>query len=558
MNRTKSSATSRNIIGSLTCLFIISLLLAGCKKDPEKPQLILLDDSLVFHGDETLKLRLTTNGDELCRYGIAELPRWITTNSFYYYGDFKYILPGDTVSVEFTSHIGQGEQGPLQDQIILDSGNGFAAVSVTGWPSAFTHYLVTDTLYYPTGIDQQHLTIENLGNTTLNFSITSSTGHIMPALTQGEMAAGTQNEIEVSIDRNALQLENCLTELYVDINGQISRVVICVEKKQLIPSNIVAAAYSKATDALVYASTDLSLTVYHPESRTSQSMTLPFVPTCLTLSTDGTHALVGHDGHVSYIDLTTLSVVCCPSITCNAFSVVLGPNEWAYVVPKRDQWVRIRNIDLNHPDNPEIMSAHNIYAGANAILSPSGKAFYCAINGLSSDEINKYDIQNDTAVYVSDVYYSNPVGGKLWLSDGENRIITRLRSVYSTSDINNQDLNYQGRIIFDPNLNSQPSIVWIDHNNLTRRFFIIFSANNYWDETNRPFVCINDSDNFAPLYSIPLETFISFNESGHIVRHTPNPKFVFVNSEGNEIYVLTQALDGQQNPQWGLETLFIE
>lgn len=564
MAKTKFFSQNAIKLSLLCCFCMTAALFTGCNKTNDEPQhdseyhLIALDDTLVFHGNETLKLHLTAIGDKLCNFELVDYPRWL--NPYYYYGYMGCIVPGDTVAVELNSYFDNDIQGPQEGQIVIDSDYGHLTVPVVGWPLPFTHYLVTDTLYFPLSIEQQSLVIENLGNTAINFSITSSTNHIVPVLTQGEIAAGTKSEIMVTIDRNALQLGNYPNELYVDINGQISRVVVWVEKKQLLSSNIVDAAYSKVADLLVYVGTDLSLTIYHPGNRTSQSMVLPFVPTCLTLSTDGTHALVGHDGHVSYIDLASLSVVCCPNISCNANSIVLGPNQWAYVMPKRDQWVNIHNIDLNHPDQPEILSKHLIYAGAKAILSPSGKVLYCAINGLSSDGISTYDIQNDTAVFVTETSYSHlhPVGGRLWLSDGDSRIITRLRTIFNVIEDGNPNLVYQGSVIYNPNQSSQPSLVWIDHSSQAHRFYVIFASDHVWDECNRPYIYVNSSDNFAPLYSIQLEDFTTFSTSGSMIRHTPNPKFVFANAQGDEIYVLANALDGQETSQWGLETLFVE
>ena len=143
-----------------------------------------------------------------------------------------------------------------------------------------------------------------------------------------------------------------------------------------------ATRYDRALDRLVFISDGPArLHLYDPVAQTDVQIALPLTPTCLTLSSDGQFAAVGHDAWLSYVDLGAQAVVSTWPISAIAGDVVLGDpvtivdpatqiaraTRFAYVFPSSDQWVAIHNLDLG---NGAEKLSESIYAGMRAVLQP--------------------------------------------------------------------------------------------------------------------------------------------------------------------------------------------
>lgn len=78
------------------------------------------------------------------------------------------------------------------------------------------------------------------------------------------------------------------------------------EPAYMLPFRPLAAEYTKSLDRVVMIGTAPDrLYILDPVTRQHQFVSLPLLPTALSVSPDGLHAAVGHDKYISYIDLTT-------------------------------------------------------------------------------------------------------------------------------------------------------------------------------------------------------------------------------------------------------------
>ena len=59
----------------------------------------------------------------------------------------------------------------------------------------------------------------------------------------------------------------------------------------MLPNDVVDAEYAKATDLLVYVSSDSKLNIYHPDTQEISTVALSYSPTCVSISPDGTKAV---------------------------------------------------------------------------------------------------------------------------------------------------------------------------------------------------------------------------------------------------------------------------
>ncbi|WP_264532040.1 BACON domain-containing protein [Flavobacterium sp. N502540] len=423
-------------------------------------------------------------------------------------------------------------------------------------------YSIPDSLNFNTVNDKLILSINNDGKTTINYSITSSKSYITLSSNTGNITANNHSEVAISVDRKNLVSGKVFSKLYLNINNKKDSIVVSVnnfiEQKTFLQTDVVDAEFSKSTNQLVYVSASpAAVNILTSASGTTQSIPLLYVPTCISISQDGKTAAVGHDAHITYIDLNTKSVINTYDISCYAIDIVLTSNKWAYVFPERDQRAQIRCVNLNIPNNNENLHTGNqIYAGTKARLQPFTNYIYGANNGLTPSDIEKYSIQNGIAQYVYDSPYHGdyPMNGNLWFSEDGTRIFTRGKTVLKTSEIRNQDMIYNGKINTDSNSN----IEWLDHSSAKNNLYLILTTGDSWTPKKAPFIYVYNSSNLTYKKKIELEKYMIISNNGVGKFYDPEPYFAFSDSSGNNLFVITKATGAGLNKEWSFQKITIE
>ena len=539
-----------NKLKHLLFLVVASLLLASCGKDPVEPKLMISADTLVFKGNQTLSLYVTTDNTERREFYVNCPYEWIRVTP-----SSGRITEGDTVVLQLTSNI-QDPMAVLEDYLYLTSAFDEKQVKLIGLPEDYTDYSLPDTLFFPQDIDNVVMRINNYGNTTLEYAIAASTGFVSFSPNSGQLPMMQHADISVTIDRENLLMET-RPRLYVTIDDKVDTVLLIPEKKLMLPNDVVDAEYAKATDLLVYVAADATLNIYHPDTKTLTSIQLSYTPTCVSVSPDGTKAAVGHDAHVTYVDLMAENVLTTNDISCDALDIVLTNNGWTYVFPNHYGWTHFSCINISTPDAMEtLQTGHNIYGGTKGKLHPSGKSIYGADNGLSPADIEKYDIQDGTAQYLYDSPYHGDyyMGGDLWFEENGERLFTRAGTVFKTSETQSMDMIYNGAIPLDGDYRS---IAWLDQLDLKREIYLVRHVAGWSNEPGPPFVDIYDSDNLTHKTKIGLEGYAVANGDGYTI-YAASPYFVFANSNGAELYVITKANGSGMVHEWAIQTIDME
>jgi hypothetical protein len=543
-------------------LFIFSL---SCEKEKivEKevliePQLILSADSMFFYEEETQQLFLSTKPASESEYQVVAMPEWVEV--YPESGTIENNIEEISVSANFAGM----EPGSFAEELIMMSTSGTDTVILIGFIGEELLYSTPDSIKFSVFSQSEKLIIHNQGNVSLTYTLTVSDDYIELPINTGEVLVGEQKETNVTINRENLETGIFLSELYITINDITDTVGIKVEnfkeQKQIVTADIIDAEYSRATDHLVYITSNSTVNIYNSSTQTTDIVSLSYVPTCLSISLDGTKVAVGHDGHISYVNLQTKEIINTHDVSCYAIDIVLGDNGWAYVFPKQNQWARIHcvNVSLNN-SNEVLHTGSYIYAGTKARLHPSGKYIYGADNGLSPSDLEKYNIQNGAAVYLYDSPYHGDysISGDLWYSEDGKRIFTKGRNVFKTSELKEQDMLYNGSIQFE-NTTSYSKIIWLDHLEVKKNLYILSAGEDYWDKANKPYVYVHNSDNLTFKYKIDLEKYLVPDNFGSGDFYPAEPYFVFSNSNGEEIYVITKAIGSGLVNEWALQTIKTE
>ena len=152
-----------------------------------------------------------------------------------------------------------------------------------------------------------------------------------------------------------------------------------------LPYRPVTAEYSNALDRIIFiAASPNQLHIFDPVSNTDTPVNLPKPPLSLSLSLDGMHAAVGHDGLISYVNLQTMSLEKTLPASVTVTSLVLG-NGWVYVLTYSAGTLQIQ-ISTGQSQSS------GVYNGTFGRLHPSGSAIYTTEDGSSPEHLQDLNV----------------------------------------------------------------------------------------------------------------------------------------------------------------------
>jgi len=303
-------------------------------------------------------------------------------------------------------------------------------------------------------------------------------------------------------------------------------------KISVLNFTVVDAEYSKSLEKIVMVSSvpGNQLHLYNPVTNSDTAVPLNLTPTSVAVSPDGLFAAVGHNAWISYVDLSTATLIKTLPVTADVFDIILAGNDYVYAFPRIDQWVQIHSINIL--SGIEVLSGgRSIRAGTKAKLHPGGAAIYGANNGLSPADIEKYDISGGAPVFLYDSPYHGDYAmcGDLWMSGDGFRIFTRCGNVFNATSLQATDMTYGGA------LQNLGLVRHLSHSPAIGKLTVI--PDNSWNTT------IADTEIWVFGYN-----FLTFEQSiklPHFVvgnnQYAGHGRFVFYNSNGSKTFILLQA-----------------
>lgn len=544
---TNGKESVRNLILlAFLCIFIL-----GCVREVEvvsDPELSVSTDTIVFNGEETKSLYLYTVPTSETQFQVTEYTDWVNV-----YPEVGTIIHS-VEEVSVSSFFNNSESGIIYGDLTVLSTAGRGSVVLKAFVGEYLSYNLADTVKISTFEDTKLITLSNTGNIAVDISINSVSASYL-SIESSNMHAEVNEDVQFSIivNREALSSGLHKSEIYVSINEEVDTINLEIEhfleQKQLLITDVIDAEYAKATNRMIYISTTpMALHSYNPATDAITSIPLDFAPICVSVSPDGLSAVVGHDGHLSHVDLSTATVMGTMPVSCEAYDIVLAPNNWAYVFPMEDQWVRIKCIDLATEAEHEHIG-YNVYAMTSGRLHPSGDYIYC----VNSGDIDKLDIRSNIAEYMYDSPYhmTYPIKFNLWYDPDGTRIFTQGASVFRASAIESGDMLYNGTIDLNSEFNAE--IVWLDYVNANDELLILQNDYDYNDEPSLSIVKVYNATNLIYKHTHLLEKFLVPDGNGSGEFYYSIPYFVFAHNSLNEFYVLMKAEGSGLLNEWAIQ-----
>ncbi|MEZ4584805.1 MAG: hypothetical protein R2909_00185 [Gemmatimonadales bacterium] len=395
-------------------------------------------------------------------------------------------------------------------------------------------------LVFPAPVSSIDFQLGNPGFGPLTWTAQPSVGWVQVTPSAGQIPAGGHATVTIGVDHGVRPPSENGAQVSIASNAPASPLLIEVFAHDYHPladgefrtvaHPIVDAEYDRLGDRILAVSSDRMMLVMDPSIPGEGTFTLPAVPTSISVEPEGRYAAVGHDGFVSLVDIPGRWVLRTVPVSADVLDVVLAPTMWAYVLPRRDQWVQIRNVNL--ATGLEVLStAHPpVYAGSLGRLHPSGRFLYVANNGLSPSDVDKYDVRFGVAERLYDSRYHGefPFAGDLWFTQGGDRFYARSGNVFRVSEDPATDIVYGG------SLSGIGGIRSAVHSEVTDRVYVLPMGGFGQPDPAELRVYGGPFNNYLGSVAIPQATVLG-------VTYDLAPRFVFVSRDGSRVYIVARG-----------------
>lgn len=282
--------------------------------------------------------------------------------------------------------------------------------------------------------------------------------------------------------------------------------------------------------AIFISSNPNQLHIYDPVSRESRSVALPKAPLSLAISPNGIYAAVGQDAVISYVNLSNGELEKNYPVPVVAANLVLD-QAWMYVMPSYlGGSVSVRL------DTGAVTTNDGVLYGSGGRLNPVMKAIYGTRDGLSPNDVIRYDVATGPITRVRDSIYHGdyPACGPIWISPSGYRIYTGCSAIYKASQVESEDMLYAGTF------GLQGQIGTLAENEARGLVGLIPRAASSSGGSSAPTqdraILIYTSATLQPLGSLALAEVVvngtAFSSHG---------RWLFFNREGSEAIAITQA-----------------
>jgi uncharacterized protein (TIGR03437 family) len=218
----------------------------------------------------------------------------------------------------------------------------------------------------------------------------------------------------------------------------------CDAQLQPLTFHPVVSLGSKPLDRVVMisASPDL-LHIYDPVTANDATIVLPKTPLSLSVTPDGLHATVGHDGLVTWVDLVSSSILKTLTVPGQVNNVIAGDTYAWIFIAGNGYTGGMTGLNLS---TGAVLAGPGLsfYYATAGVLDATQTALYLSQDGSSPNDMEKVSIASGQIANGSNWPYHGdyPDCGPYYLSADGSRIFTSCETVVHASSDKKVDMNY--------------------------------------------------------------------------------------------------------------------
>lgn len=285
-----------------------------------------------------------------------------------------------------------------------------------------------------------------------------------------------------------------------------------------LPYNIAGVSYNKTLKSLAVVSENPDeLHLFAPEQGVERAVSLALPPLSVAVGADGKFAAVGHDGWLSYVDLSNMAVIRVFKVPLDVASILLASNGYAYLFPNDD--FSMFALELNSGNIAEV---HTLGHFSMARQSNDGRFLY-----LGGSRFSKWSIERGVPTLVTDSASEYPCGN-IWLSEDGRRLFSQCGSIFKISNDPTDDLQLVGGFGVGP-------LRWLDDSAASGKAALIPQIQSSDSQgSSVVFLHSGETSEFLGRATIPR-----FNIDGEAFNGFA--QFVFWNNDGTKLIVVQKA-----------------
>jgi WD40 repeat protein len=298
----------------------------------------------------------------------------------------------------------------------------------------------------------------------------------------------------------------------------------------------------KSADILYLATSQPNrLQAYDTKTKTvAREIILNYAPNCFSVSEDGTKAVVGHNGRISYIDLNN-SAVETTDVDHIIFDIEWGADNWCcYSVGGNVQWTNLYWVNLTTKE--KFMSNNSIYE--NCIIKKIPHKDFIIASATSITGVYVFDINTKEQINDITISFHN-----FWFSADGAYLFSIYKDVYRTSALPaTTSLSPIGWLNYDSEYYNN-EIEWIDHSPITNSLWVLRKYINFY-LPDAEVLQLDDSD-YSHIKTYNYDDYYVTSINGVQANYPVTAHYAFANSYGTELIVVRNVSDG--NNAWSLE-----
>lgn len=203
---------------------------------------------------------------------------------------------------------------------------------------------------------------------------------------------------------------------------------------------------ASATGELIVSSLERTVRVVAEDGTSTHTITLPATVLMLAVSPNGRWIAAGHQDRISFIDMSSASLVATWDVTSEPGDLIVDNDGAAHFIPRIDQWENLHSVDP--VTGVETVASGTVRAGTRLQIHPNGMKAYGANRGLSPSDLERYDIVNGVANITYDTPYHGdfPFCGDLWIADSGAEILSACGVIVRATDDRSTDLTFRTQL----------------------------------------------------------------------------------------------------------------
>lgn len=544
-----------------TVILITGILLSSCSNDfldGNNKDMFILEDTLFINSQQDQgSISLDLGGIPESDYTIIMFPKFLSLSDMHGRTSSQVTIPF-TIVKDFIPQVWQ----TYYNSIVLDvenTGLVYLTVVLDNYGSPVLQ-CSTDFLSFEYTFNQS-FTISNISSGILKWKISGIPDWLTLSQTFGSLTTGSSVSLFAMLNTEKIfsnkEYSATLQIISNSVTGNMGLTIRVIpgkgfpDKITKIEGTVADAEYSHESGIMaILTRSPNSLIIKNTSTDVSSIIPLSKAPSCISISEDGTKALVGFtESSLAYIDIANLNITNEYNIDCIPSDVVLGGNGWAYITPVNGQWVNFRSFNLSTGEMFENSNSDLIFERTRVKKIP-GKPTLVA---LSLATIFMFDISEGKASDQVSSYHAD-INNFLISSDG-TKLYCWNKNVYQIPE--NDGLSHTG----SPTLTGtfETPLYYLSGFDDCPAINSVFSFSSFLGYPPQMASLIEQYDltslkKTASFYVSPIE----FHENGTTELYESNPKFIFANKQGTRLYAINNLKETLNREYWSIQEFKIE